>query len=139
MGGGGEDKLESLWLGKMNLEDKLSTKLKISASEKVGDKSKCVEHLTPLLGFERGDYLSGRKSACPRVSTTLFGIASGVGRAGGTGLPIGGRQRESATSGETSQPQVAVQRVHQPGRGGAGGQTRQHGVQSGLEFRVNRA
>ena len=108
----------------------------------MGDKSKSVEHLTPLLGFERGDYLFGIKTACPRGSTTLLGIASGVGRAGGTGLPIGGRQQESATSGETSQSHVAVQRVHQPGRGGGWGggrQTRQHGVQSGLQFRVSRA
>ena len=87
----------------------------------MGDKSKSVEHLTPILGFERGDYLYGIKTACPRGRPTLLGIASGVERAGGTGLPIGGRQQESATSGETSQSHVAVQRVHQQGRGGGCG------------------
>ena len=120
---GGERVLEneSLRLSGKTWQNAIPAQNKVEQIENVGDNSKVVECLTSLRTFGRGNYDSGIKTACPRGSTTLLGIASGVERAGGTGLPIGGRQQEPATSGKTSQSHVAVQRVHHPRRGGGWG------------------
>ena len=80
-----------------------------------------VECLTPLRKFGRGIKISGRKTACPRASANLMGIARGGGGVGGTGALIGGHQPLPATPGRTSQSCLAVQGVHQTGGGGGWG------------------